>query len=121
MSDDPLSSLIGCGNQGGFRFKGTAKAAKLCVLYSNTGDRDWPDQLDEQQGLLTYYGDNKVSTSGASASVYFSASEALRCDHSCSSSPCIAELSDSCASGLRRRIALVTYILSLHPSTEDIP
>jgi hypothetical protein len=59
--DDPISKLIGCGNQGGFRFVGSAKATiKLCVLYSALTDTDWPDYIDTETGLFIYYGDNKT-------------------------------------------------------------
>lgn len=55
--DDPISKLLRCGNQGGFRKIGTP--AKLVVLYSSLEDRDWPDGLDTATGLFVYYGDNK--------------------------------------------------------------
>jgi hypothetical protein len=55
--DDPISKLLRCGNQGGFRKVGSP--AKLVVLYSSLEDRDWPDGLDTATGLFVYYGDNK--------------------------------------------------------------
>jgi hypothetical protein len=58
--DDPISRLVGTGNQGGFRFVGSiADRVRLCVLYSSLSDLDWPDELDPTTGLFTYYGDNK--------------------------------------------------------------
>lgn len=58
--DDPLNYLIaGIGNQGGFRYSGSADNPKLIVLYSNLKDLDWPDNLDPEKGIYTYYGDNK--------------------------------------------------------------
>lgn len=58
--DDPISKLIGCGNQGGFRYVGSIETdIKLCVLYSSLSNPDWPDNLDLTTGILTYYGDNK--------------------------------------------------------------
>jgi hypothetical protein len=61
FADDPISKLIGCGNQGGFRFVGSAGVnVKLCVLYSSLADPDWPDFLDSETGLFIYYGDNKT-------------------------------------------------------------
>ena len=59
--DDPISKLMGCGNQGGFRYKGSLVEDKieLCVLYSELSDPDWPDALDLESGIFTYYGDNK--------------------------------------------------------------
>ena len=57
--DDRLSSLLGVSNQGGFRYLGSPDNLKLVVLVSNFADQDWPDNLDHQTGLLTYFGDNK--------------------------------------------------------------
>lgn len=61
-SDDPISKLVGCGNQGGFRFRGSARTAetiRLVVLYSELTDPDWPDTLDVEKGQFVYFGDNK--------------------------------------------------------------
>ena len=49
------------GNQGGFRIRG-ARATHdylLALLYTSGADPDWPDSLDPETGLLTYFGDNK--------------------------------------------------------------
>ena len=52
---EALSKLIGCGNAGGFRpFK------KLCVLFSDMKNPDWPDSIDFESGKFVYYGDNKT-------------------------------------------------------------
>lgn len=60
VRDDPLSQLMNCGNQGGFRIVGNSKTQyKLAVLYSTLSDPDWPDNLDLDTGLFVYYGDNK--------------------------------------------------------------
>lgn len=61
LKDDPLSRLMGCGNQGGFRHVGSYKTQKfkLAVLYSSLTEPDWPDQLDLETGLFVYYGDNR--------------------------------------------------------------
>jgi len=61
-SDDPINKLIGCGNQGGFRYKGSLVKGNinLCVLYSELTDADWPDKLDLESGVFVYYGDNKT-------------------------------------------------------------
>lgn len=59
---DPLSKLIpGCSNQGGFRsIKGQRfGGCTLLVLSSSLRDADWPDSLDAEQGVFTYFGDNK--------------------------------------------------------------
>lgn len=59
--DDPISRLVYVGNQGGFRPKRTESqdAYSHVVLYSSLLDLDWPDRLDIEQGVFTYYGDNK--------------------------------------------------------------
>lgn len=57
--DDPLHPLIGVSNQGGFRYLGTVEVPHLIVLTSSFNDRDWPDSLDRETGILTYFGDNK--------------------------------------------------------------
>jgi len=63
VSDDPLNRLIrGVGNQGGFRHVGSPrqKSVRLSVLYTSGEEVDWPDFLDPQTGLFTYYGDNRT-------------------------------------------------------------
>lgn len=57
--DDPLPRLIGVSNQGGFRYLGNLDALRLIVLTSIFNDPDWPDNLNRETGILTYYGDNK--------------------------------------------------------------
>ena len=59
--DDPINRLVGGGNQGGFRYVGSSqdKILKLCVLYSELTDPDWPDELRAETGAFIYYGDNK--------------------------------------------------------------
>ena len=57
IRNEPISKLLGCGNQGGFRKVGSP--AKYVVLFSSLEDRDWPDGLDTTTGLFVYYGDNK--------------------------------------------------------------
>lgn len=61
-SDDPLPRLLGVDSGAGFRHLGQRpdiKTLKLLVLKSNFSDLDWPDTLDTETGLFTYYGDNK--------------------------------------------------------------
>lgn len=58
--DDPLSKLIGVSNSGGFRYLGTIDELRLLVLTTGLNDPDWPDRLDTETGVFTYYGDNKV-------------------------------------------------------------
>ncbi|MGO9158266.1 restriction endonuclease [Mycobacterium sp.] len=59
--DDPIARLLPVGNQGGFRYKGSPsqKAVQLVVLYTSGVEIDWPDRLDPQTGIFTYYGDNR--------------------------------------------------------------
>jgi Restriction endonuclease AspBHI N-terminal/Restriction endonuclease len=60
MDADPMPRLIaGVGNQGGFRYIGSLDAPKLIILTSSFNDPDWPDHLDRETGILTYFGDNK--------------------------------------------------------------
>jgi hypothetical protein len=57
--DDPLPSLVGVDSQGGFRHIGKKVAPRLVVLTSSGKDPDWPDDIDRENGVYTYYGDNK--------------------------------------------------------------
>ena len=60
IKDEPINAMLNCGNQGGFRPVGLQKKGhKYVVLYSSLNDPDWPDNLDGQTGIFTYYGDNK--------------------------------------------------------------
>jgi hypothetical protein len=66
VGDDPISKLLrvddnGVGNMGGFRYSGSlSDDLAVVVLYTTGMDRDWPDTLDPQTGLFTYFGDNKI-------------------------------------------------------------
>ena len=57
--DDPLPRLLNVSNSGGFRYRGRIDALKLVVLTSSGKDPDWPDTLDRETGVYTYFGDNK--------------------------------------------------------------
>jgi hypothetical protein len=58
--DDPLPRLLRVDSQGGFRYRGkVARRLHLLVLTSSLADPDWPDSLDRETGVFTYYGDNK--------------------------------------------------------------
>lgn len=61
MADDPLARLLPVGNQGGFRYAGSPKSGtvRLSVLYTTGAEPDWPDVLDPQTGVFTYFGDNR--------------------------------------------------------------
>lgn len=61
-SDDPLPRLLGVDSGAGFRHLGKRPGIdtlKLLALVTNFNDPDWPDHLDTESGLFTYYGDNK--------------------------------------------------------------
>ena len=62
--DDPLPHLLNVSNSGGFRYRGQIQALELVVLTSLGSDPDWPDMLDRETGVYTYYGDNKRPGSG---------------------------------------------------------
>lgn len=58
--DDPLPRLLRVANQGGFRYRGRLSGTiEMLVLTSSMNDPDWPDELDQETGVFTYYGDNK--------------------------------------------------------------
>src|SRR5713101_4989932 len=57
--DDPFPRLLKMSNQGGFRYRGSVAALEMLVLTSSMSDPDWPDALDEETGVFTYFGDNK--------------------------------------------------------------
>lgn len=59
-ADDPLPSLLRVDSQGGFRYRGkVAGKLHILVLTSSLADPDWPDSIDRETGVFTYYGDNK--------------------------------------------------------------
>jgi hypothetical protein len=62
LSDEVIARLLPVGNQGGFRHNGTLSKGnvRLVVLFSTGRDTDWPDNLDQRNGIFTYYGDNKT-------------------------------------------------------------
>lgn len=58
--DDPFPKLLSMSNQGGFRYRGDLRAKlEMVVLISTLADPDWPDSLDPESGVFTYFGDNK--------------------------------------------------------------
>ena len=57
--DDPLPHILNVSTGGGFRYRGTLDGLDLVVLTSSLRDPDWPDMLDLETGVYTYYGDNK--------------------------------------------------------------
>jgi hypothetical protein len=55
----------GINNTSGFRPKSKARgktditASAFCVLVTNFGESEWPDSIDRENGVFTYYGDNR--------------------------------------------------------------
>src|SRR5690348_5721088 len=62
--DDPLNALLKVSNQGGFRYRGNLGNLELVVLTSTLSEPDWPDALDRETGIFTYYGDNRHPGTG---------------------------------------------------------
>ncbi|WP_202868895.1 restriction endonuclease [Kribbella antibiotica] len=60
-ADDALARLLPVGNQGGFRPRGSVRSesVRLVALYTSGTEADWPDVLDTQTGVFTYFGDNR--------------------------------------------------------------
>jgi len=61
-SDDPLPKLLGVDNQAGFRHLGQrpkTETLKLIVLKTSLKEPDWPDNLDPETGIFTYFGDRR--------------------------------------------------------------
>jgi Restriction endonuclease AspBHI N-terminal/Restriction endonuclease len=42
-----------------FGYIGSKEAPRLVVLTSNSRNLDWPDRLDKETGIFTYFGDNR--------------------------------------------------------------
>ncbi|MGW4125998.1 restriction endonuclease [Nocardia sp. NPDC004711] len=59
--DDALAKLAPVGNQGGFRYNGSPSkgTVRIVALFTSGTESDWPDELDPQTGIFTYYGDNR--------------------------------------------------------------
>lgn len=57
--DDPLVPLLGVSNQGGFRHLGKKANPRLLVITTSMNEPDWPDHMDLETGIFTYYGDNR--------------------------------------------------------------
>jgi hypothetical protein len=67
--DDPLSKLMGCENQGGFRPVGARNGVntKYCVLYSDLSHDEWSNRIELETGKFYYYGDNRKAGRGIHA------------------------------------------------------
>lgn len=64
--DDPLSKLMRCENQGGFRPVGARNGVntKFCVLYSDLSHDEWSNRIELETGKFYYYGDNRKAGRG---------------------------------------------------------
>lgn len=63
FSGEVLSKLMMVGNQGGFRYRVQNNQKDKCAYYvleSTQNQIDWIDDVDLEQGTVTYYGDNRV-------------------------------------------------------------
>ena len=56
QKSDAMTVLMKVRNGGGFR---PCKGKSYFVIHSTKADVDWPDFLDYETGIYTYYGDNK--------------------------------------------------------------
>lgn len=61
LSTEVISKLLPVGNVGGFRHVGPIAKPTLVVLTSNEAIGAWPDYLDAEIGLVSYFGDNQKS------------------------------------------------------------
>lgn len=61
VAREPISTLCGVGNFGGFRSKGSwsVPGASLVALFTTGAEHDWPDRLDPATGRFDYFGDNR--------------------------------------------------------------
>ena len=63
ISSEPLHVLLPrTSNQGGFRITHRNSNMKLpayVVIYTSMVEQEWPDNLDVENGILRYYGDNR--------------------------------------------------------------
>ncbi len=61
-SDDPLPALMGVDSGAGFRHLGKrpdTETLNMLVLKTNFNDIHWPDSLNRETGVFTYYGDQR--------------------------------------------------------------
>jgi hypothetical protein len=57
--DDPLGPLLKVSNSGGFRYRGAIDRLEMVVLTTTLAEPDWPDAMDRETGVFTYFGDNR--------------------------------------------------------------
>lgn len=59
LGAEPLRRLLSVKASGGIRYLGSASRPSLVVLTTTGRSADWPDHLDAETGVFTYYGDNR--------------------------------------------------------------
>jgi len=59
VKDDPIAQTLKVGNSGGIRYLGGVETPRIVALVSDGRNPDWPDSLNPESGLYTYYGDNR--------------------------------------------------------------
>jgi hypothetical protein len=57
--DDPFPRLLNVSNMGGFRYRGNINSLEMVLLTTTMSEPDWPDTIDRETGVFTYYGDNR--------------------------------------------------------------
>jgi hypothetical protein len=60
VSDDPIAQMLPVGNSGGIRYRGPRTMPTILALLTSGADIDWPDHFDPENGVFTYFGDNKT-------------------------------------------------------------
>ena len=60
LGGEVLSKLMQVGNQGGFRFKGSATRPLFIALFTSGEDIYWRDDFNSALGIFLYYGDQKT-------------------------------------------------------------
>lgn len=59
LGAEPLARLLSVKASGGIRYLGSADRPSMVVLTTTGRSADWPDSLDAETGVFTYYGDNR--------------------------------------------------------------
>lgn len=61
LADEVVGKILSVGNAGGFRIKGSVTGDELAhvALTTSGKESEWPDNLDMELGIFTYYGDNR--------------------------------------------------------------
>lgn len=59
LGAEPLPRLLSVKASGGIRYLGSAGRPSMVVLTTTGRSADWPDSLDSETGIFTYYGDNR--------------------------------------------------------------